>query len=40
MIKLGIIGCGNIASFHIYDRALTAADVLQNYNAGKDTFEL
>lgn len=31
---------GNIASFHIYDRALTAGDVLQNFNAGKDRFGL
>ena len=31
---------GNIANVQIYNRALTAADVLQNYNAQKDRFGL
>jgi hypothetical protein len=31
---------GRISNVSFYDRALTAADVLQNYNAGKDRFGL
>jgi len=31
---------GDIASFRIYDKALTAAEVLQNYNATKSRFGL
>ena len=31
---------GNIGPVHIYNRALSAAEVLQNYNAGKDRFGL
>ena len=31
---------GEIASLQIYNRALSAAEVLQNYNAGKDRFGL
>ena len=31
---------GNIANTQIYNRALTAADVLQNFNAQKDRFGL
>ena len=31
---------GEIASLQIYNRALLASDVLQNYNAGKDRFGL
>ena len=31
---------GNIATFNLYDRALTAADVLQNYQAQKGRFGL
>ena len=31
---------GNIGPIQIYNRALSASDVLQNYNAGKDRFGL
>ena len=31
---------GGIANFLVYNRALSAADVLQNFNAGKDRFGL
>ena len=31
---------GNIAAFKMYNRAFTAAEVLQNYNATKSRFEL
>ena len=30
---------GNIGNFLIYDRALTASEVLQNYNATKNRFQ-
>ena len=31
---------GNISQFHVYNRALSAAEILQNYNATKGRFKL
>jgi hypothetical protein len=38
--KYGVTGTCNIASFKIYNRALSASEVLQNYNAQKSRYGL
>jgi hypothetical protein len=38
--KYGAIGAANIASFKIYNRALSATEITQNYNALKGRFGL
>lgn len=39
-VGTGVYFQGNIANVNVYNRALTAAEVLQNYNASKSRFGL